>query len=141
MRTPVIIALLSIFIVSCGTREKYPEVKDYVRETVAAQDELISVIKESRTGDEIVAGIGRFSEKMIKLARKNAEIRAKYPESEKWDAELPEDLRPYVERLNSKWDEFESAIRDDKNKKIISDTRVKNAFSEMLKNMDRSGLF
>jgi hypothetical protein len=135
-----ILAVLLTLAVSCGGG-RYKDVKEFITEVVAVQDEFLSLIEVSVTADEAVSAIETFGDRLVKLSEKSLEIKKKYPDIDQWADNPPADLKADLAKLDDPVNKFKQVFFKENVKIIIKDKKVQTAFIELNKKMESVKFF
>jgi len=136
--TGFIFVLIIIAAVSCSSRKKYGDIREFIKEVSATQEEFLSKIDKSSNADDVVLALDTFSDKLIKLSEKSMEIKKRYPE---WVNEPPAEIKTDLEKLDSPVSEFEKVFIKEKIKILIKDKKVQSAVREFNNKMDMVKFF
>lgn len=97
----IIIVVLAVFAgASCKQRsEKYSDVRDYLKKSIAIQEEYLRGIENAKSPKEVASAINAFAEKLKAINPVMKALMEKYPEinSEK---NLPAELNDIMEEQN-----------------------------------------
>ena len=94
------VIIAASLIVGCGRFSgRYADVRDYMEQSIKAQEEYLSAIEKADSAQEIAGALNKFAERFLTLKPKMKVLMEKYPEiaSEK---ELPSELRGVMNRQN-----------------------------------------
>jgi len=136
--TGFILILSVISAVSCSSHKKYSDIREFIKEVSATQEEFLSKIDKSSNADDVVLALDTFSDKLIKLSEKSMEIKKRYPE---WVNEPPAEIKTDLEKLDSPVSEFEKVFIKEKIKILIKDKKVQSAVREFNNKMDMVKFF
>lgn len=136
----LILAALMTAAVSCGGG-KYKDIKGFINEVVAAQDEFLSKIESSVNAGDAVSAVQIFGDRLVKLSEKSKEIKKKYPEIDQWAENPPADLKEDLAKLDNTGNRFEQVFFKENVKRIIKDKQVQTAFVELNKKMESVKFF
>lgn len=141
-RITVLVLLLAVITaVSCSSRKKYGEVRGFVNEVIANQDEFLSRIDRSINADDVVQAVDVFGMKLTKLSEKSMDLKTRYPDIDKWVSDPPAELKPDFDRLNDTESKFEKVFVGEKIKILIRDKKVQDAFRDLDRKMDSIKFF
>lgn len=127
--------------VSCSSKKKYADIRGFISEVAANQDEFLANVDKSANAEELISGIDNFGNKLIMLSEKSMEIKKRYPDVEKWVNDPPADLRPDLDRLNDTESKFQEIFLKEKIKILMKDKKVQSAFIELNNKMERVKFF
>lgn len=130
----IIVIIFFTASVSCG-RKNYSEIKMFINEVVAAQNEFLMSIQRSSNADDAVAAVNLFGDKLVKLSQKSMDIKKRYPEIDTWADNPPRELKSDLEKLDDPESEFEKVILSEKLKPVLRDKKVRNAFISLQEKM------
>jgi len=139
--TGVILIMLMIAAVSCSSRNKYNDIREFISEVVATQDEFLLLLEKSTKAEDAVAAVEVFGNKLIKLSEKSMEIKKRYPDIDKWVDNPPADLKADLEKLDNTGSKFEQVFFKENVKNIVKDKKVQTAFIELNKKMESVKFF
>ncbi len=134
--TGFILILSMIAASSCSSRKKYSDIREFINEVAATQDEFLSQIDKAVNPDDLVSAIDTFGTKLVKLSEKSREIKKSYPEIDKWINNPPAELKNDLEKLYDTESKFEKVFLKEKIKLLIKDKKVQAAFIELGKKME-----
>jgi len=134
--TGFILILSMIAASSCSSRKKYSDIREFINEVAATQDEFLSQIDKAVNPDDLVSAIDKFGTKLVKLSEKSREIKKSYPEIDKWINNPPAELKNDLEKLYDTESKFEKVFLKEKIKLLIKDKKVQAAFIELGKKME-----
>lgn len=113
--------------VSCG-QKKYSDIRQFIDEVAATQNEFLSSIEKSLNADDAVSAINLFGDKLVKLSQKSMEIKKRYPEIDTWAGNPPPELKGDLAKLDDPESKFEKVFFNVKLKPVLEDVKVRNAF-------------
>jgi len=134
LNTFILIILISAA-VSCGGHKGYSDVKLFINEVAAAQDEFLSLAEKSANAEDMIYAVNGFGDKLVHLSEKSVEIKKKYPDVEKWVIDSPAELKSEMEKLHETESRFEKVFFNENLKNIIKDQKVQIAIIELSKKM------
>ncbi len=124
---------LLLFAFACGGGGgKYAEAKKIMEETADTMEEFMNSVEKAGSADDVVAAINKFSDSMKKLKPKVEELQKKYPEL-KNEKEVPEELKPVIERFNSLGSRMMGAMGNIA--KYAADPKVQEAQQKLMEAM------
>ncbi len=135
-----ILVILMTSAVSCGG-EKYKDIKEFISEVVAAQDEFLSHIESSVQAEDAVSAVQIFGDRLVKLSEKSREIKKKYPDIDQWAESPPADLKEDLAKLDNTGSKFEQVFFKENVKRLIKDKKVQTAFIELSRKMESVKFF
>lgn len=139
--TLIILVFLIISALSCSSRKKYSDIREFISEVVATQDEFLALIEKSAKPEDAVYAVEVFGDKLIRLSEKSLVIKKNYPEIEKWVDNPPADLKTDLARLENTQGKFEEVFLKENVKNIVKDRKVQDAFIELNKKMESVKFF
>ncbi len=137
----VFTAVLVASLVACGSGGKYGDVKDFIKEMIAAQDSYISSVEKAKNPDDIVKAIENFGERFIALADTSVELKKKYPDIDKWDNNPPAELKADFEKVEKSSEKMEQIFMNENVRKHMMDPKVLQAFMELGKKLEATKFF
>ena len=142
MRIIAVMTSMLIFAASfsCG-KNKYNDIRQFIDEVVATQNEFLSSMERSSNADDAVAAINIFGDKLIVLSGKSVEIKKKHPEIDTWGNNPPDELKKDLAKLDEPESEFEKVFFSKKLKYIFEDDKVKKAFLNLREKMGNVKFF
>ena len=138
--TGIVLFVMMIAAVSCS-RSKYSDIREFISEVVATQDEFLLLLDNSAKAEDAVAAVEVFGNKLIKLSEKSMEIKKRYPDIDKWVDNPPADLKADLEKLDNTGSKFEQVFFKENVKNIVKDKKVQTAFIELNKKMESVKFF
>ena len=139
--TGFILILSVISAVSCSSHKKYSDIRGFINEVVATEDEFLSMIDKSSNADDVVTAVDTFGSKLIKLSENSREIKKKYPEIDKWVDDPPAELKLDLAKLDDTEGKFEKVFLKEKTKILLKDKKVQSAFIDLNKKMEMVKFF
>jgi len=139
--TGFILILSVISAVSCSGHKKYSDIREFINEVVATEDEFLSMIDKSSNADDVVTAVDTFGSKLIKLSENSREIKKKYPEIDKWVDDPPAELKLDLAKLDDTEGKFEKVFLKEKTKILLKDKKVQSAFIDLNKKMEMVKFF
>ena len=138
----VFTAVLIVSLVACGgSGGKYGDVKDFMNKIVDTQETYISSVEKATSPDDVVKAIEEFGNSIIAIAEKSEELRAKYPEMEKWDNNPPAELKSEYEKIEKSNEKMEQLVMNENVRKQMMDPKVMQAFMDLGKKMEQTKIF
>jgi len=139
--TGVIFLIIMIAAVSCSGKKKYSDIKDFINEVVATQEEFLSLLEKSTKAEDAVTAVDVFGNKLIKLSEKSIEIKKNYPDIDTWVENPPAELKADLQKLEDAGSKFEHIFLKENVKNIVKDKKVQTAFIELNKKMESVKFF
>jgi hypothetical protein len=139
--TGFILILLMISAVSCSRYKKYGDIRDFINEVAATEDEFLSQVDNAASADDVAAAVDNFGKKLIKLSENSREIKKKYPEIDKWVDNPPDELKLDLAKLDDTEGKFEKIFLKEKTKILLKDKKVQAAFIDLNKKMEMVKFF
>lgn len=136
-----ILIIILIAAVSCSSKKKYGDIREFINEVVMTQDEFLSLMETSSNPDDAVKAVNTFGNKLIQLSEKSIEIKKRYPDIDKWVDDPPAELKTDLEKLDNTGSKFEQVFLKENVKNIVKDKKVQDAFIELNKKMERVKFF
>jgi DNA polymerase II large subunit len=137
----VFTAVLVVSLVACGSGGKYGDVKDFIKEMIAAQDSYISSVEKAKSPDDIVKAIENFGERFIALADTSVELKKKYPDIDKWDNNPPAELKADFEKVEKSSEKMEKIFMNENVRQHMMDPKVLQAFMDLGKKLEATKFF
>jgi len=137
----VFTAVLIASLVACGSGGKYGDVKDFIKEMLATQDEYISSVEKAKSPDDIVKAIDKFGVRFIALADTSIELKKKYPDIDKWDNSPPAELKAEFEKVQMSSEKMEKVFMNDNVRQHMMDPKVLQAFMDLGKKLEATKFF
>ncbi len=139
--TGILLIVSVIAAVACSSKKKYGEIREFINEVVATQDEFLSKIDKSENAGDLVSAVDGFGDKLVILSQKSLEIKKRYPDADKWVNDPPVELKPGIDKLNDIEGEFRKVFLKEKVKILIRDKNVQTAFINLNKKMENVKFF
>ncbi len=138
----VFYAVIILSLVACGgSGGQYGDVKDFLKEMISVQDTYISAVEKAKSPDDFVKAIEKFGASFIGLADKSVELKAKYPDIDKWDNNPPEELKADFEKLEQSSEKMENIFKNENVQKHMMDPKVLQAFMDLGKKLETTRFF
>lgn len=138
----VFYAVLIFSLVACGgSGGKYGDVKDFIKDMISAQDAYIASVEKANSPDDVVKAIENFGTSFIGLADKSVELKAKYPDIDKWDSNPPEELKADFENVEKSSEKMEKIFMNENVRKHMMDAKVLQAFMDLGKKLEKTKFF
>jgi len=127
--------------VSCSGKKKYSDIREFINEVVATQEEFLALLEKSTKADDAVTAVDVFGNKLVKLSEKSLLIKKSYPDIDKWVENPPAELKEDLEKLENTGNKFEQVFLKENVKNIVKDKKVQAAFIELNKKMESVKFF
>ena len=139
--TGMILVMIILAAISCSSRKKYSDIKSFVNEVAAAQDEFFLNVDKSSNADEMVTAVDTFGVKLVKLSEKSIEIKKNYPDIDKLVNDPPVEIKADLEKLDDTESRFQNMFLKEKFKLLVKDKKVQTAFIELNKKIENLKFF
>ena len=139
--TGIILVVLIAFSVSCSSHKKYGDIRDFINEVAATEDEFLSQVDKAANADDVAAAVDNFGKKLVILSENSREIKKKYPDIDKWVDNPPDELKLDLAKLDDTEGKFEKVFLKEKTKILLKDKKVQAAFIDLNKKMEMVKFF
>lgn len=139
--TGFILILVMISAVSCSRYKKYGDIREFINEVAATEDEFLSQVDKAANADDVAAAVDNFGKKLVKLSESSREIKKKYPDIDKWVDNPPAELKLDLAKLDDTEGKFEKVFLKEKTKILLKDKKVQAAFIDLNKRMEMVKFF
>lgn len=126
---------------SCSSHKKYGDIRNFINEVAANENEFISRLDNSSNADDVVTAIDSFGNKLVALSENSRELKKKYPDIDKWVDNPPAELRLDLARLDDTEGKFDRIFKKEKIKILVKDVKVQAAFVNLNKKMETVRFF
>src|SRR3990172_11905244 len=135
----LITAAVALISFGCKPAGKYADLKEYLNETIKAEEGYMSELEKANSAKEVAAAITEWGNKMEKLAPSAEWLMKKYPELKTMDRKNPPpELREEFERIDKLSQKLLTVSM--KMMKYMMDSEVMKATQEMAKKAGKSSL-
>ena len=128
----IFILIVALINVSCKPAGKYADLKEYLNDSIKAEEDYIAALERANSAKEVAVAITALGNKMEKLAPKADILKNKYPELKTLDRKnLPVELKEEIEKLenmNQQWLTVSMKMM-----KYLMDSEVMKANQELAK--------
>lgn len=132
--------MVSVAAVSCG-RDKYSDLKEFIKQVASTRDMFLSKIDSSSTPDEIVKAVADYSAELVMQIEKSREIAKKHPEILTWGDNPPAELKSDLEKLSDTENKFDAILQKDRVRALVKDRKVQDAFIELNRKLSGAKFF
>lgn len=123
----------------CKPAGKYADLKDYLNESIKANEDYIAALEKANSPKEVAEAITELGNKTEKLGSRTEELSRKYPELKSMGKTPPAELKDEFERLEKMTQRLLNVSM--KMMKYMMDPEVMKATQEMARKSSRSSVF
>jgi len=135
----LISVLIALNVAACRTKGRYDDLKEYLRDLIAANEEYLQAVERAGNVNEMVKAINEMTEKSADLAKRAENIKKQYPNLTEISKNPPPELKGEYARLNALAERLLGITG--KIMKYMMDPAVMEATQKMAEESRKTGVF